>query len=165
MSVTSVPRPGTDAVSLSREAAPCEPGDAVMAPSSPADTGPTNPVILIAEDHPDSRDALQTLLQVHGYRVTTAADGREAVERAAAEVPDLILMDIMMPIMDGFEATRTLRAEPRFDGVPIIALTAMDGARELVLAAGCDDYLAKPIDIRTFLARIAAWLRSGRGAE
>jgi CheY-like chemotaxis protein len=139
----------------------------VMHPTSSDvnDTGCERPLILIAEDHPDSRDALRTLLEVHDYRVEVAADGREAVERARAKHPDLILMDIMMPVMDGFEATRALRANPEFAQVPILALTAMDGARELVLAAGCDDYLPKPIDVRTFVDRIRSWLDASRSAR
>jgi two-component system, cell cycle response regulator DivK len=122
-------------------------------------------LILVAEDHPDSRDALQMLLEVHGFQVETAADGRKAVDKATALRPDLVLMDIMMPEMDGFEATRLLRSRPEFDSVPIVALTAMDGAREMVLAAGCDDYLSKPIDVRTFMDRVRVWLETGRAAR
>jgi two-component system, cell cycle response regulator DivK len=118
--------------------------------------------VLIAEDHPDSREALRSLLEVYGYRVHTAIDGREAIDKALALQPDLILMDIMMPHIDGFEATRRLRAAETFRQVPIIALTAMDGAREMVLAAGCDDYLGKPIDVRTFLERVRLWAEAGR---
>jgi CheY-like chemotaxis protein len=118
--------------------------------------------VLIAEDHPDSREALRSLLEVYGYRVHTAVDGREAVDKALALQPDLILMDIMMPHIDGFEATRRLRATEHFRQVPIIALTAMEGARDLVISAGCDDYLGKPIDVRTFLDRVRLWAQSGR---
>ena len=120
------------------------------------------PAVLIAEDHEDSRDALRTLLDAFGYRVHVATNGREAVERALAVQPDLVLMDIMMPEVDGFQATRTLRASPAFRQVPIIALTAMEGARERVLEAGCDDFVGKPIDVRTFLEKVRAWLESGR---
>jgi CheY-like chemotaxis protein len=109
--------------------------------------------VLIAEDHEDSRDALCTLLAATGY---------EAVAEARARRPDLILMDMMMPGMDGLEATRTLRADPDFPQVPIVAVTAMEGAREHVLAAGCDDWVSKPIDIRSFLARIPGWLDPAR---
>ena len=118
--------------------------------------------VLIAEDHEDSRDALQTLLEAVGYRVVTAGNGAEAVERARAERPDVILMDMMMPEVDGFQATRTLRADERFRGVPIIALTAMEGAREQVLAAGCDDFVPKPLDIRAFLHRLRTWIAPQR---
>jgi len=79
--------------------------------------------------------------------------------------PDLIVMDIMMPEMDGFEATRQLRANEHFRQVPIVALTAMEGAREMVLAAGCDDYMSKPIDVRRFLDRVRGWMEAGRTGE
>ena len=118
--------------------------------------------VLIAEDHDDSRDALCTLLEAFGYRVHLAANGFEAVAEARARRPDLILMDMMMPGMDGLEATRTLRADPDFPRVPIVAVTAMEGAKERVLAAGCDDWVAKPIDIRAFLARLPGWLNPAR---
>jgi CheY-like chemotaxis protein len=123
------------------------------------------PLILVAEDHPDSRDALRILLEVNGFRVETADDGKQAVEMAAMLHPDLIIMDIMMPQMDGLEATRRLRSTSDFKTVPILALTAMDRAREPVLAAGCDDYLSKPIDVRSFLQRIRGWLESGRAPD
>jgi CheY-like chemotaxis protein len=122
---------------------------------------PEKPLVLVAEDHPDSRDALRALLEAYGYRVATAVNGREAVEQAISTGPDLVLMDMMMPEMDGFEATRMLRQTKGFRQVPIIALTAMDGAREMVLAAGCSEYLSKPIDVRTFMGRIRSWLESG----
>ena len=118
--------------------------------------------VLIAEDHEDSRDALRTLLEAFDYRVEIATNGREAVDVALATHPDLVLMDVMMPEVDGLEATRTLRARADFRGVPIVALTAMEGAREQVLAAGCDDYIAKPIDVRVFLAKVEHWARSSR---
>lgn len=118
--------------------------------------------ILIAEDHSDSRDALQALLEAMGYRVTTATNGADAVERAAAAEPDLILMDVMMPLVDGLEATRRLRADARFTRVPILALTAMEGAREQVFEAGCDDLISKPIDITTLFQKVQSWLGKGR---
>jgi CheY-like chemotaxis protein len=114
--------------------------------------------VLIAEDHEDSRDALCTLLEAFGYHVHLAANGYEAVAEARAVRPDLILMDMMMPGMDGLEATRTLRSDPDFPRIPIVAVTAMEGARDRVLAAGCDDWVAKPLDIRSFLARLPVWL-------
>ena len=128
-----------------------------------AEPVPTASSILVAEDNPDSRDALRALLEAYGYQVVEARDGEEAVQRALAQRPDLILMDIMMPVKDGLEATRLLRASPDFRQVPIVALTAMAGARELAMAAGCDDYLAKPIDIPIFLRTIKTWLAGGRG--
>ncbi len=118
--------------------------------------------VLIAEDHEDSRDALCTLLEAFGYQVHLAANGFEAVAEARARRPDLILMDMMMPGMDGLEATRTLRADPDFPRVPIVAVTAMEGARDRVMEAGCDDWVSKPIDIRAFLARLPGWLDPAR---
>lgn len=115
------------------------------------------PLVLIAEDHEDSRDALRTLLDAFGYRVVEADNGRKAVELALAETPDLILMDMMMPQVDGFQATREMRAAPALRGVPIVALTAMEGARERVLAAGCDDIVPKPLDVRAFLDKVRVW--------
>ncbi|HEX6926823.1 MAG TPA: response regulator [Longimicrobiaceae bacterium] len=119
-------------------------------------------VILVAEDHLDSRDALKTLLEAVGYRVEVATDGRQAVTKAVEKHPALILMDMMMPEMDGFEATRMLRRRADMKDVPIVALTALDGARENVLAAGCDDYVTKPIDMPAFLEKLERWLSTGR---
>ncbi|HEX2208415.1 MAG TPA: response regulator [Longimicrobium sp.] len=119
------------------------------------------PLVLIAEDHEDSRDALRTLLDAFGYRVIEAENGRRAVELALAERPDLILMDMMMPLVDGFQATREIRQVEGLRGVPIVALTAMEGARERVLQAGCDDMVAKPLDVRAFLDRVRVWTRQG----
>lgn len=120
-----------------------------------------SPAILIAEDNPDSRDAIRALLEAYGFRVLEARDGKEAVQCGRQLHPDLVLMDIMMPVMDGLQATRELRSSPDFEQVPILALTAMAGSRELALAAGCDDYLAKPIDIPGLLDAIRRWLESG----
>jgi two-component system, cell cycle response regulator DivK len=114
--------------------------------------------ILLAEDHRDSREAMRALLEAHGYRVIEAANGREAVERALEERPDLVLMDIMMPEMDGFEATRVLRSQEQTRKLPIIAVTAMDGAQRLSQQAGVDDFVAKPIDTRGLMAKIRNWL-------
>ncbi|HEU0054437.1 MAG TPA: response regulator [Longimicrobium sp.] len=124
----------------------------------PRESGPR---VLIADDHEDSRDALSTLLDAYGYTVVQAANGAEAVERARAAVPDLILMDMMMPHVDGFAATRALRADERFREVPIIAITAMEGARREVLEAGCDDVVVKPLDIRAFLQKVRTWVGPG----
>jgi CheY-like chemotaxis protein len=147
-------------VPVSRIHRDVQPSFSVPSSDGPAVSSHTpdhRPSILVAEDHTDSREALRILLGATGYEVHTAVDGRDAVEQALALQPDLILMDIMMPVMDGFEATRTLRAAPEFRQSPIIAITAMDGAKELALAAGCSDYLPKPIDVRTFLNKIAEW--------
>lgn len=114
--------------------------------------------ILIAEDHLDSRDAMRALLEAFGYRVLLAANGREAVTLALAESPDLILMDIMMPELDGFEATRELRQHEDTESTPIIAVTAMEGAHQLAIQAGANDYVRKPIDIRGLMAKVNNWL-------
>jgi len=119
---------------------------------------PSTATILLAEDHVDSRDALRALLEAYGFRVIIASNGREAVDLALAAHPDLVLMDVMMPVMDGIQATRALRATKDFAQVPIIALTAMDGAREPALAAGCNGFVAKPLDIRQFVSTIGHWL-------
>lgn len=121
--------------------------------SDPAPLSPT-PRILIAEDHPDSRDALRALLEAFGYQTAVAVNGREAIEIALAEKPDLILMDIMMPELDGFEATRILRDHEQTRAIPIIAVTAMEGAHQLALQAGASDFLRKPIDTRILLDKI-----------
>lgn len=114
--------------------------------------------ILVAEDHMDSRDALRALLEAFGYRVIVAADGREAVALAISEHPDLVLMDIMMPEMDGFEATRAIRNDARTARLPIIAVTAMEGAQQLALQAGADDFVRKPVDIRGLVAKVHRYL-------
>lgn len=102
----------------------------------------------------DSREALRILLEAVGYHVSVAGDGRNAVDIALAERPDLILMDIMMPEVDGFEATRRLRADVSMDGVPIIAVTAMEGAHDRALRAGATTVMPKPIDARALLGAI-----------
>jgi CheY-like chemotaxis protein len=165
----------TTGVMYPRVPAPSFAGEPEFDPMAPRATRQDEPpsllsqrgtgTILIAEDHEDSRDALRTLLDAFGYQVHEAVNGREAVERALAVNPDLILMDMMMPEVDGFEATRRLRATPGFRQVPIIALTAMEGARERVMAAGCDDFLCKPLDVRSFLERVRNWMTSSRAAS
>jgi CheY-like chemotaxis protein len=114
--------------------------------------------VLIAEDNPDSRDALRMLLEAYGFEVVEAEDGAEAVRCGIEAHPDIVLMDIMMPGMDGLEATRRLRHSPAFRQVPILALTAMAGSRQKALEAGCDDHLVKPIDIPRFMATLRRWL-------
>lgn len=118
--------------------------------------------ILVAEDHADSRDALHALLEAHGYDVVIATNGREAVSLAESDSPDIILMDVMMPVMDGLAATRQLRSQGRFDRVPILALTAMEGGRERALEEGCDDYVTKPIDLPAFFQKLRWWLERVR---
>jgi CheY-like chemotaxis protein len=130
-----------------------------ISPPPPRDAAErARPLVLVAEDHEDSRDALRTLLEAYGYDVVEAADGRQAVDLARATRPDLVLMDLMMPRVDGFQATRELRADPATARVRIVAVTALEGARPRVLEAGCDDMVAKPIDVRKLLQRMTEWV-------
>jgi CheY-like chemotaxis protein len=117
-----------------------------------------SPKILIVEDHRDSREALRALFEAYGYEVVEAMNGRLGVECAVAESPQLILMDIMMPEMDGFAAARQIRNQPGFETTPIIAVSAMEGIRELALQAGMSDYVRKPVDIRGLLSKVSGWL-------
>jgi CheY-like chemotaxis protein len=116
--------------------------------------------ILVVEDAEDNRDMLSRRLQRRGYRVIGAADGQEAVEMAARERPDLILMDVGLPVMDGLEATRRIRARAETQTTPIIAVTAhaLSGDRDRTLRAGCDDYHAKPVELPRLLAQMEALL-------
>jgi CheY-like chemotaxis protein len=114
--------------------------------------------ILIAEDHMDSREALGALLEAFGFRVVPATNGAEAVSLARQDPPDLILMDIMMPEMDGFEATRRIRGFPETRDIPIITLTAMDNARAMALDAGANDFLPKPVNSGALLRKVRNWL-------
>jgi CheY-like chemotaxis protein len=112
--------------------------------------------ILVVEDNGDNMTLISDVLSSLNYEVISAKDGEEGVERAKAEKPDLILMDLSLPRMDGWTATRQLKADPDFAHIPVIALTAhaMIGDRERALAAGCDDYLSKPINIRELAAKL-----------
>ena len=102
--------------------------------------------VLLAEDHPGTIEVMQMELEVLGYDVTVAQDGQEAVQKATAEPPDLIVMDILMPKMNGFQATARIRQNPRTKDIPILAATALarPGDREKCLESGCDGYIAKP---------------------
>jgi CheY-like chemotaxis protein len=115
---------------------------------------PRSARILIAEDHRDSRDALRDLLEAFGYQVEVVVNGLEAVNAASASPPDLILMDIMMPELDGLGATRLIRSRANTQNIPIIAVTAMEGAQQQALAAGASDYVRKPIDIRVLISKV-----------
>lgn len=120
------------------------------------------PNILLAEDNPANVDTLSCYLESRSFQVRVARNGREAIALAQAYPPDLILMDIQMPDIDGLEAIRILRAEPQFATIPIIALTAlaMVGDRERCLAAGANDYLAKPIPLKALVETIQQFLSS-----
>jgi two-component system cell cycle response regulator DivK len=116
--------------------------------------------ILLVEDNEMNRDMLSRRLIRKKYEVLVAVDGRESVEMARSEAPDLILMDMSLPVMDGWEATRQLKASPETQAIPIIALTAhaMSGDREKAIEAGCDDYDTKPIELPRLLAKVEALL-------
>ncbi|MDQ3582311.1 MAG: response regulator [Pseudomonadota bacterium] len=119
--------------------------------------------ILLVEDNEMNRDMLGRRLQRRGYEVLTAVDGAEGVAKAQADAPDLILMDMSLPVMDGWEATRRLKAAPETQAIPIIGLTAhaMSGDREKVMEAGADDYDIKPIEIDRLLEKIQSLLSKG----
>ena len=116
--------------------------------------------ILLVEDNELNRDMLSRRLIRNGHEVSIAVDGQEAIDKATAEAPDVILMDLSLPVIDGWEATRRLRANPVTEHFRIIALTshAMAGDREKALAAGCNDYDTKPLDLPRLLGKIAAQL-------
>jgi two-component system, cell cycle response regulator DivK len=118
--------------------------------------------ILIVEDNEMNRDMLSRRLIRRGYEIVIAVDGEEGIAAAKAEAPDLVLMDMSLPVVDGWEATRRLKAEPSTRAIPIIGLTAhaMAGDREKVIAAGCDDYDTKPVELPRLLQKIEALLRS-----
>lgn len=117
------------------------------------------PTILLIEDNEQNRYLATFLLERHGYRVVQACDGPRGIAAAVAHVPDLILLDIQLPGMDGHAVARTLRGHASLAAVPIIAVTsyAMAGDREKAIAAGCNGYIEKPIDPDTFVAEIQAY--------
>ena len=123
------------------------------------------PKILVVEDNEENRDSLARRLRRRGFEVLLACDGRTGVEAAKADKPDLILMDMNMPELDGWEATRQIKAAAGLEALPVIALTAhaMGGDRERAIAAGCADYHTKPIEFPKLLAQIEATLKTGRG--
>jgi two-component system cell cycle response regulator DivK len=116
--------------------------------------------ILLVEDNEMNRDMLSRRLRRKGYEVVIAIDGEEGIAMAQSEEPDLILMDIGLPVIDGWEATRRLKASPEMQSIPIIALTAhaMAGDRTKSLEVGCDDYDSKPIEFQRLLGKIQALL-------
>lgn len=114
--------------------------------------------ILLVEDNEMNRDMLSRRLLRRGHTVVMAADGEVALRMAVAEMPQVVLMDMSLPVLDGWEAARRMKADPRTAGIPIIALTAhaMTADRERALAAGCDDFDTKPVDIERLTGKIAA---------
>ena len=123
------------------------------------------PRILLVEDNEMNRDMLSRRLVRNGYEVSIAIDGQQGVDMAASERPDLILMDMSLPVIDGWEATRRVRANDATRKIPVIALTAhaMAGDREKAMEAGCDDYDTKPVEITRLLGKIAALLKPTTG--
>jgi adenylate cyclase len=119
------------------------------------------PLILVADDAPDNRDILQMRLESQGYAVVTAVDGAEALEKTRALQPDLVLLDIMMPKMDGIEALKRIKADAALPFIPVILVTARTDANDVIagLESGGDDYLTKPVDHAALSARVRAMLR------
>jgi CheY-like chemotaxis protein len=118
------------------------------------------PRILLVEDNEMNRDMLSRRLSRKGFEVLIAVDGQQGVEKTMSESPDLVLMDMSLPVLDGWEATRRLKAARETKHIPIIALTAhaMSGDREKTLQAGCDDYDTKPIELPRLISKIEALL-------
>jgi len=118
------------------------------------------PKILLVEDNEMNRNMLSRRLIRHGYEVVMAADGQQGTEMAISERPDLILMDMSLPVMDGWEATRQVKGNDVTRQIPVIALTAhaMAGDRERAMEVGCDDYDTKPVELPRLLGKIAALL-------
>jgi two-component system cell cycle response regulator DivK len=116
--------------------------------------------ILVVEDQEDNRQIVRDLLTTTDYEVTEAENGEEALASVAAARPDLILMDIQLPVMDGYEATRRIKADASLRTIPIIAVTsyALSGDEEKARAAGCDDFVPKPFSPRELLAKIRKYL-------
>lgn len=119
--------------------------------------------ILLVEDNEMNRDMLSRRLRRNGYEVVIATDGQQGVEMAVSEAPDLILMDMSLPVIDGWEAARRVRENEATRKIPVIALTAhaMAGDREKAIEAGCDDYDTKPVEITRLLGKITALIESG----
>jgi two-component system cell cycle response regulator DivK len=119
--------------------------------------------ILLVEDNEMNRDMLSRRLQKQGYEVVMAVDGEEGVAKAQSEAPALILMDMSLPGIDGWEATRRLKAAPQTQNIPVVALTAhaMSDDRDKALAAGCDDFDTKPVELARLLSKIQALLGPG----
>lgn len=118
--------------------------------------------ILIVEDNLDSRELVVKVLKSRGYRLIEAVDGEEALRKLSEERPDLVLMDISIPRIDGLEVTRRAKGREDLKDIPIVALTAhaMKGDREKALAAGCEGYIPKPIDVRQLPGQVAAFMKA-----
>ena len=116
--------------------------------------------LLLVEDNEMNRDMLSRRLERRGYEVLIAVDGEEGIAAAKTHLPDLILMDMSLPVLDGWESTRRLKLQPETQGIPVLALTAhaMAGERDKALAAGCNDYDTKPVDFARLLGKIESLL-------
>jgi CheY-like chemotaxis protein len=125
------------------------------------------PKILLIEDNEMNRDMLSRRLQRKGYQVVLAVDGQSGVEMAQTQGPDLVLMDMSLPVLDGWEATRRLKLDAATRHIPVVALTAhaMSSDRAKALEAGCDDYDIKPVDLQRLLGKIEALLNGGKMAS
>ena len=119
--------------------------------------------ILIVEDNEMNRDMLSRRLERRGFTIVMAVDGQQGVDMARSEKPELVLMDMSLPVMDGWTATRTIKDDPELSRIPVIALTAhaMEGDRDKAIAAGCDDYDTKPIELPRLLEKIQKFLPNG----
>src|SRR5919108_1589688 len=122
------------------------------------------PLVLIAEDFEDARELYREYLEFSGFAVETAANGRQAIERAKSLQPDLILMDASMPVLDGWQATRELKENPATRHIPVVALTAhaFDDAKQQARAAGCDGFITKPCLPDDLVAQVRSTLDSGK---
>lgn len=122
----------------------------------------TAALVLVVDDFEDNRAMYAEYLRFAGYRVIEAGDGREAVERARESLPDIVVMDLSLPVMDGWEATRQLKADVRTRAIPVIALTghALEGHSQGAKAAGCDEFLAKPCLPKALLEKVESMLSS-----
>ncbi len=125
------------------------------------------PIILCIEDNDKNRLLLKRILEYQGFEIQEAENGHVALEFLSKQIPDLILMDINMPDIDGFTLTQELRKKPELDEVPIIAITAnvMKGDRERTLAAGCNGYLEKPIDIDKLISQVNLFIKDGKNND
>ncbi|MDZ4765732.1 MAG: response regulator [Chloroflexota bacterium] len=121
--------------------------------------------ILVVEDNLDNMTLIMDVLQSLGYETVLARDGEEGLRMAGTEKPDLVLMDLSLPKMDGWTATRKIKANPEIAHIPVIALTAhaMVGDRDRALEAGCDDYLTKPLNLRELAQKLTQFIEQGRG--
>jgi CheY-like chemotaxis protein len=127
--------------------------------------GTRDKVVLLVEDNEDNRIVYSTILQHFGYRVMEALNGEEGIAKARAEKPDLILMDISIPVIDGWEATQVLKRDPETRQIPIIALTAhaLASDREKAMEVGCDSYLAKPCEPKAVVSEVERFIGRGDG--